>query len=133
MKNQEKIEIYKLPDIEMYGGDTSVWEVSLINDRGAIITVNSDLDCVATLSFMPFKITSGIGGNALLTEPILKKSGVLKPSLNGGTAAVFQFEESDTKYLRGKFTYQIEIQIENNIRIRQGHVYIKQNINNTKS
>lgn len=130
MKNKESIELNNLPDIAIYGGDTTSWEVSLINDYGKRMTVNEDLVCSATLSFMPLKMASGIVGSSVSPEPILKKSGTLKPSLKGGTAALFQFEESDTKHLRGKFIYQIEIQVDNDIRIRQGYIYIRQNIDN---
>lgn len=125
----KKYEIESLPDIEMYGGDTLPWEVTMIRDDGSKYSVDTASECSSTLTFTPLKATTGLGSNANAVAPILKKAGEVIATPDGYSTILFSFEQSDTKSLRGKFLYQIEIRYRDELRLCQGHIYIKQNIN----
>ena len=129
MRDCKNYEIQTLPDIEMYGGDTLPWEVTLIRDDGSKFSVDTASECISTLTFTPLKATTGLGNNANALAPILTKTGEVKPTLDGSSVVMFFFTESDTKGLRGKFLYQIEVKHDEDLRICQGYIYIKQNIN----
>lgn len=129
MKDPEYFPIKTLPDIEMYGGDTLPWEVTLIRDDGSKFSVDTASECTATLTFTPLKATTGFGTNANILSPILTKTGEVKPTLDGNSIILFLFEKSDTVGLRGKFLYQIEVKHDEDLRLCQGTIYIKQNIN----
>ena len=118
-----------LPEIEMYGGDTTPWEITLVDNLDNPFSVEVGSDCTATLSFAPIKASSGISGSAVSFGSIFSKPGVISENSSGGTSITFDFEEQETKSLRGKFLYQIEIRHGDGVRIGQGSVYIKQNIN----
>lgn len=118
-----------LPNVDMYGGDTTPWEISLVNDDGTSFSIGQGADCTATLTLTPLKATTGLGNNANTLPPMLTKEGVLEATGTGGAAVIFKFAEADTKSLRGKFLYQIEIRHGSDLRVGQGNLYIKQNIN----
>lgn len=120
---------YILPDIEMYGGDTVPWEVTLIHEDGGKYTIDGAKDFLCTLTITPFKVTTGLGGRASPVTPVLTKSGSLKQTLDESATVIFPFDIADTIGLRGKFLYQIEITYGTDLRAAQGHLYIKQNIN----
>lgn len=129
MSEQQKFCIEILPDIEIYGGDTLPWEVTLIRDDGSKFSVDTASECTATLTFTPLKATTGFGTNANILPPILTKTGQVKPTLDGSSIILFTFEKNDTIGLRGKFLYQIEVKHDEDLRLCQGTIYIKQNIN----
>lgn len=118
-----------LPDIEMYGGDTSPWEVALVREDNSSLSTGIASECTCTLTFSPFKITTGLGGRASTVKPLLTKEGTVGEGSDGGAVATFTFDKQDTIGLRGKFLYQIEVVHDSDLRIAQGHVYIKQNTN----
>lgn len=118
-----------LPDIEIYGGDTTPWEVTLVRKDGTKYSVDDAAVCVSTLTFTPLKATTGLGNNAVAFTPTLKKKGRVELDDDGLAIVVFDFAASDTKGLRGKFLYQIEVEHNGDLRISQGYIYIKQNIN----
>lgn len=127
--DKNEFPVYILPDIEMYGGDTVPWEVTLVRGDGSKYILENDSKCICTLTFSPFKITTGLGGRAAAVAPVLTKSGEVKTELDGSATVVFDFTIEDTIGLRGKFLYQIEVAHEEDLRIAQGHVYIRQNTN----
>lgn len=127
----DKVEFpaYKLPDIEMYGGDTVPWEITLTREDGTKYAFETAAECTCTLTFTPFKVTTGLGGRAKAVMPSLTKTGEVKEALDGTATVVFNFAKDDTIGLRGKFLYQIEIAHDTDLRVAQGHIYIKQNTN----
>lgn len=127
--NKHIINAYTLPDIEMYGGDTAPWEVKLVKQDGTEFIVDMTPGFSAVLTLSTLKTISGMGNNAVVASPVLTKEGVYQVASDGSMALVFDFEENDTKHLRGKFTYQIEIRNDEQLRICQGELYIRQNIN----
>ena len=126
---KKSFEVHELPYIEMYGGETLKWEVDIVNDDGTFFTNEEILGCDAVLTLTPFKTTSGIGTNAILPPVSLKKTAFIKNNSDGNPTVTFSFYEEDTITLRGKYTYQIDVRIQSNLRISQGCIYIKQNNN----
>lgn len=120
--------VYTLPDIEMYGGDTVPWEVTLVRDDGCKYTIDDAKNFTCTLTITPFKVTTGLGGRASPVMPVLTKSGSLQETLDESAIVIFLFDIADTIGLRGKFLYQIEVACGTDLRAAQGHLYIKQNI-----
>ena len=129
---KKALKIHAMPDIEMYGGDTLPWEVTLIRDDGTYFSVDTASACVFTLTVTPFNTSSGCGENATIVEPILTKTGVVESGTGDVAVVVFTFDEDDTIGLRGKFVYQIEVKHGEDLRVSQGCLYIKQNINRQK-
>lgn len=125
----EYFSVQKLPDIEMYGGDTTPWEIELMRDNNTIFKYEDGVSCTVVLTLTPLKASTGLGSNATVLAPILTKYGVVKSTATNGTSVIFVFAAKDTKDLRGKYTYQLEVKYENDCRIGQGTLYIKQNIN----
>ena len=118
-----------LPEIEMYGGDTSDWEISLFKNGNEPITYQFAKECTVVLTIVPLTVTSGLGNNSTAVTPLLTKSATIAQLPDGSPSVVFSFNATDTKNLRGKFIYQIEVQQSTNLRLCQGRIYIKQNIN----
>lgn len=119
----------KLPDIEIYGGDTTPWEVVLMRDSNTNFDYSDSTQCSVILTVAQSKTSTGQSAGAVLMAPILTKQGALQAITGGGTAVVFSFADADTKSLRGKYTYQIEVRFDNELRIGQGSLYVKQNMN----
>lgn len=119
----------KLPDIEIYGGDTTPWEIVLMRDNNTIFDYTSGEQCSVILTVTQSKTSTGQSAGAVLVAPIFTKHGAIQSTATGGTIAIFSFADVDTKHLRGKYTYQIEVQFENELRIGQGSLYVKQNMN----
>lgn len=47
--------IHTLPDIEMYGGDTTPWIVTPIKDDGRVYADDCIIECTAVLTLTPLK------------------------------------------------------------------------------
>lgn len=122
-------QVHALPDIEMYAGDTVPWEIILMRDDGSYFSTDTASECICMMTLTPYKVTSGIGVNAVIATPVLTKTGRVETTLDGVAAVVFDFTPADTRSLRGKFLYQIEVTHDTDLRICQGHLFIKQNIN----
>ena len=116
--------IQTLPDIEMYGGDTTPWVVTPVKEDGTTFLFDTLSECNAILTITPFKASMGMNSNASALTPILSKNGVVNSQ-----TFIFSFTMNDTKDLRGKFIYQIELHHEDDSRYCQGVLYIKQNTN----
>lgn len=117
-----------LPDIEIYGGDTTPWEVEVVCDDSSEFQADALSEYSAILTFSKIGTSSGLSTNAVGAPVLLIKNGVFSKT-DAGTFIKFSFYKDDTKHLRGKFVYQIEIKHNNDLRLCQGHVYIRQNIN----
>lgn len=129
MNYSKSFEVHTLPDIEMYGGDTLPWIISLIQDDGRTLSFDTASQCAITLSLTPLKTATGYGGYAGMVAPIFTKTAKITEAMNGEAAVIFEFEKNDTIGLRGKFVYQVEVRREDDLRLCQGTLYIKQNIN----
>ena len=119
----------KLPDVEIYGGDTTPWEVVLMRDSNTIFDFENGSKCSVILTITQSKTSTGQSSGAVILKPLVTLSGTVKEAATGGAVAIFSFSERDTKNLRGKYTYQIEVSYETDLRIGQGSLYVKQNIN----
>ena len=118
-----------LPDIEIYGGDTSPWHLILVREDGKNYTMETTVGYTCKLTITPFKVTTGLGDMAHIIKTILTKSGKIQAGVHGEATALFEFSTSDTKGLRGKYIYQVEVESGAASRICQGRLYIRQNIN----
>ncbi len=127
--NEIKFLVIVLPYIEMYGGDTVPWEVTLMRENGEKYLMDSAKDFTCVLTISPINSISGLGGSSLVSTPLLKKTATIKEALDGSATAIFDFTTDDTLQLRGKFIYQIDILYGDDVRTGQGHLLIKQNIN----
>lgn len=119
----------KLPEISMIGGDCTDWEFTLIRKNGSTFYIEQGVECTATLTVVPFDSVASPAGYINTQEIILQKTATFSETSSGGTAAVFEFEEADTKELYGKFIYQVEVHHGDDVRIGQGDLCIQYNIN----
>ena len=126
---RNSFEVYELPYIEMYGGETLEWDIDITNHEGKQIDNDKLIGCDVVLTFTPFKTTSGIGNNAIQPPPSLKKTGFITEGSDGKLVVRFSFYENDTMSLRGKYIYQVDVRVQKDLRVSQGYVYIKQNNN----
>lgn len=117
-----------MPELEMYAGETIPWNVQILDDHGEAY-LHQDLSAYsASLALMPYKVSHGLGMNALAVAPVLEKPGVMETKADGSLYAVFEMTKQDTIMLSGKFTYQITVVFRGDRRVSQGHVLIRQNI-----
>ncbi len=121
---------YTLPDMELYGGETRSLVVTLTRSDGTYYSYSTASELTVTLTFSPVKVTTGWGKYANAVSPVLTKTATISEDSDLHGIATFDFVESDTKELRGKYIYQIEVKsATGDSRVAQGHLYIKRNIN----
>lgn len=120
---------FKLPDITMYGGDTTPWYISIMKQDGTPYPFGSLTGSSAKLFLSPYALSVGIGNDAQAAEPVLTKSGTVTGDPDGNGTILFTMERADTIDLRGKYLYQIEISRDDDLRVLQGVVTIRPNIN----
>ena len=118
-----------LPDILMYGGDTTPWFITLEDENGQpLIPEDGDVyTCV--LSVIPFGVSSGMGAYALNQSPALQKTATFTDNGDGVYQAKIAFVTSDTMTLRGKYIYQLEAQSTGSNKVSQGRLTVLANIN----
>ena len=116
-----------LPDIEMYGGDTQPWEISIKHENGVSYTQEELIGYAGLLTVTPFSVNT----MSASVSPVLTKSGRIGASDDGSATIMFEFNSADTLYLRGKFIYQIAFSYDSTkLRVGQGKLTIRPN-NNT--
>lgn len=120
--------IHRLPDIAMYGGDTTPWVVTLTNEDGSSFTDAGESTYECILSISPFSQMYGAGNYASFGLPTLTKSASVTKS-GGAYIATFAFIMEDTIQLRGKYTYQIEVRSGIGNKVSQGSLTILENKN----
>lgn len=117
---------YTFPDIELYAGDTTEWVVPVYIDyTGNPFDVDMSL-LSAELTILPHNMSVNMGSDQLAD---LAPSLSIEGTLDSGGAFHFVFTEQDTKDFKGKYKYQIDVRYENELRICQGNVYFRRNIN----
>lgn len=124
----ECIKPVRLPDVEIYGGDCTPWEISLVRENGTKFIIQQGIECTATFTMIQVNATN-LSSITSSQDIVLSKSGTFSETSDGGVAVQFPFAEEDTKELWGKFLYQIEIRHGEDVRIGQGDLYIRANIN----
>lgn len=111
-----------LPDIEMYGGDTTPWYIQMMHGVGSSFYYSEADGFSCKLTITPFAIVTATH------DPVLQKNGTIEEYGDEEAAAVFTFTEEDTKELFGKFIYQVEFSKNADKRIGQGNLIIKKNV-----
>lgn len=119
--------IYSLPDIEMYGGDTTPWEIRIKSIDGKTYSLNDLSGYTCVLSVMPFTTITGRVNTPTGMSPIITKNGIIGSS-DDGYHTRFEFVSSDTIMMHGKYVYQIELTAGADRFVSQGNLYIRQNI-----
>lgn len=127
MYQDNKVQV--LPYVEIYGGETTPWVVTLINEDGSIRALESIEGYSCCLSIIPFAVVVGSGSNSVKYPPVLTKKGTITlSSTTGEITIMIPFASEDTINLRGKYIYQIEINNDVDSMIGQGSLLVKQNI-----
>ncbi len=118
---------YTLPDVEMYAGNTDVWEFPLYNSN-MIPYMYRDMNGYA------FRLIVDSYGYVRRQQSGLSQTSLVKPGTlvkaDDGTAFVrFEFTKAETNLKFGKYTYQIEAEGYEKYFSAQGSLYIVKNIN----
>ncbi len=120
-------EKYTLPDIEMYAGNTDVWEFPLYDADMRRYMYDDVKGYTYKLIIKDYGYVHRPNGSTYFT---LIKVGTLNTEDDGVRAYVrFKFDKEDTNTRYGKFTYQIEASNAENFFSAQGNLYITKNIN----
>ncbi len=128
-----KFDLKVLPSIEMYGGDTTPWEITLARKDGSKVSYyGTGESCQAVMKFAPLNNISMFGHSPVLTPVLTKTAAMSMDESNGGTIATFSFNTDDTINLWGKYVYQIDIawpdEGATGKRVYQGALTIVQNV-----
>lgn len=118
-----------LPDILMYGGDATPWKVRLMTASRTPVSSTDVNGASAELAISRYGLVSGLGGDAVLPEPDATVDGSVETDENGNVYVFFSLDPGDTEELRGKYLYQITIDLGDGPRVCQGVLTIKPNIN----
>lgn len=115
----------RLPEVEMYGGDTRRWALPLEHEDGTPYTPKEAESFTFELS-ISHDVCVPLCGTG--SSPILVKTGVARPGDHGSVFVTFEFSESDTLMLGGRFVYQIVCKSQEERRVSQGFLTIYPNI-----
>ena len=100
-----------LPDILMYGGDATPWKVRLMTASRTPVSSTDVNGASAELAISRYGLVSGLGGDAVLPEPDATVDGSVETDENGNVYVFFSLDPGDTEELRGKYLYQITIDL----------------------
>lgn len=118
---------YDLPDIEMYAGNTDVWEFPLYDADGKKYVYDDVKGYTYKLVIKDYGYTHRPNGSTYFT---LVKTGTLNTEDDGVHAYIrFEFTKADTNTRYGKYTYQVEASGADKFFSAQGNLYITKNIN----
>ncbi len=123
------LENFTLPDMVIYGGDTTEWDIYIMPIDKSVFAFDDEADYSVTLSFTPLKAVASMAFGEEVCDPVLTKVALLEQDDDGNTFAAITFSESDTIGLRGTYVYQVEFQSDLDLQVCQGRVTIRQNIN----
>lgn len=112
-----------LPDIFMYGGDTTPWLVTPRDDCGNLFDFDTLHGCQASLDIASTK-------NAVIGQDIRASSILCKPGVVNGHHFLFEFTEEETLNFAGSYIYQIGIHNKEEARYCQGILTVRANIQN---
>lgn len=113
-----------LPDIEMYGGATDLWEIPLYHGDGTRISHDESRNATYKLVIKDYGYTHRSNGT---TYFVLTKIGSVIYDDDGVSALLtFRFTKSETFTRYGKFTYQVIAESNDGTfrNIAQGNLYI---------
>lgn len=117
--------IQVLPEIQMYGGDTTSWRFYMQHASQAYYNIDEADGYSANVYIMPYYMQTGVSVSG---TPTLTKAATIR-EYDGIATAEFEFAVADTISLGGKYIYQIEFTCGTEKRIGQGSLYIHPNIN----
>lgn len=126
-----KIDFHRtiLPDIEMYGGNTDVWELPLYSSDGVRMLYSDAEHCMFTLVVKDYGYNHRSNGSTYLS---LVKPGQIVHDYDDRDLAIlrFQFSKADTFTRYGKFTYEVIADVASGgfRNSAQGNLYITKSI-----
>ncbi len=129
MPNCGACDMIRLPDILMCGGDATPWKVRLVTASGSPVSSIDVSGASAELAISRYGLVSGLGGDAVLPEPDVTADGSVEADESGNIYVLFALDPGDTEELRGKYLYQITIDLGDGPRVCQGVLTIRPNIN----
>lgn len=117
-----------LPDIEMYGGSTDVWEIPLYSGDGQRMKYNDAVKCTFTLVIKDYGYVHRPNGATYFS--LTKPGSVIHDDDDALGLLRFQFAKSDTFSRYGKFTYEVIAEGANGSyrNSAQGNLYITKSI-----
>ena len=117
---------YTLPDIEMYAGNTDVWEFPLYNSNMVPYNYEDVNGYTFRLIIDDYGYTRR---QTVLSQNALVKTGVLARQDDDTALVRFELMKPETNTRFGKYTYQIEAEGAGKFFSAQGSLYIVKNMN----
>ena len=121
--------INRLPDLEIYGGETSPWEIEFVSENYLPYGKDDITGCLCTLVLVPYGYVTGVlNEDSQIRIVLTKTTAIARDNTTGRLYATFHFSIGDTQSLRGKYIYQIEIKQDSQLALGQGSVFIRGNL-----
>lgn len=117
---------YALPDIEMYAGNTDIWEFPLFNSNGVPYTSEEMEGYNFRLIIDDYGF---VRGRNTMSQNVIVKPGNLMDLEDGSAVVRFEFTKPETERKFGKYTYQFEAEGGERFFSAQGSLYIIKNMN----
>lgn len=122
---QSNLQNYVLPDIEMYAGDTDIWEFQINDEHMRPLSYDD-------VKYFEFKLVIKDFGYAHRPSgmyfTITKTGECAEEEGTGFGLARFTFSKNDTLDRYGKYLYRMEVTGNGLITSAQGNLYITRNI-----
>lgn len=116
--------VSRLPDIEIYAGDTSSWTVNLFHEDKSPYVYEELFGAACVFTVKQFGVLNTDVSSAIITKRIPFMSDDPEESVS----LKIKFDVVDTLALRGKYIYQIEIITGQSNMVYQGYLRILQNL-----
>lgn len=98
----------------------------MTHENGVPYTVGEMTGYEARLTVTPFSVSN----YSATVKPVLNKNGRLSSKADGSAVIMFEFNSSDTIYMRGKYIYQIAFSYgDTKLRVGQGKLIVRPNNN----
>lgn len=118
-----------LPDIEMYGGSTDVWEIPLYVGDNSRMKYDDAINCTFTLIIKDYGYVHRSNGSTYFS--LTKPGQIIHDDEKDDLAILrFQFAKAETLSRYGKFTYEVIAEGANGAfrNAAQGNLYITKSI-----
>lgn len=94
-----------LPDIEMYGGSTDMWEIPLYKNDNTRMLYDDAEKCTFTLVIKDYGYVHRTNGSTYFS--LTKPGQIIHDDDESLAVLLFQFAKADTFSRYGKFTYEV--------------------------
>lgn len=114
----------RLPDVEIYGGDTTPWVIKLTDGDGKGYLEDDFQDYTFTLTAVPHERNI----RTVDIPPAMTVVGELQIATDNTVVVLFMPPAGKTALMKGKYIYQIQASNGTDIHIMQGKLTVRQNI-----